>query len=137
MIARTMRNRKRNPRRGAVAVEMAITLPILFLFVFTSIEFARMNVIRHTVDNAAYEAARRAIVPGATAADADSVARSILSTVGTKGITVTVTPAVIRLDSPEVRVDISVACDQNGFITPVFFKGKQLTGRSTLRREAL
>lgn len=116
---------------------MAITLPILFLFVFTCVEFARMNVIRHSVDNAAYEAARRAIVPGATAADAESVARSILATVGTKGVSVSVTPAQIRLDTPEVRVDISVACDQNGFITPVFFRGKQLTGRSTLRREAL
>lgn len=132
-----MRIPKRNPHRGAVAVEMAITLPILFLFVFTSIEFARMNVIRHTVDNAAYEAARRAIVPGATAQDAKDVAQSILSTVGTKGVNVTVTPATIQLNTPEVRIDISVACDQNGFIIPVFFRGKQLTGRSTLRREAL
>ena len=29
-----------------------------------------MNVIRHTADNAAYEAARTAMVPGATAAEA-------------------------------------------------------------------
>ncbi len=127
----------RRKTRGAVVVEMAITLPIFFLFTFACVEFARMNVIRHTIDNAAYEAARRAIVPGSTAADAEAVARNIMGTVGANGVNVVVNPAVIRLDTPQVMVDVTVNCDANGFIAPVFFSGKQLNGRSTLRRETL
>ncbi|MEM8677771.1 MAG: TadE family protein [Planctomycetota bacterium] len=124
-------------RRGAVAVEMAMTLPLLLFIVFASVEFGRMNVIRHSVDNAAYEAARKVIVPGATAADADREARQLMNIVGARGVTVQLTPAVIQLDTPEITVEVSVRADQNGFIVPQFFGGKQLVGRCTLTRDTL
>lgn len=132
-----MKKNSRDDRKGAVAVEMAFTLPLLFFIVFTSIEFGRMNVIRHTVDNAAYEAARRAIVPGATAQDADDVARSIMRTCGARGVAVTVNPTNIDLQTPEVTVNVSVQANENGFLAPRFFDGATLTGQSTLRRETL
>ena len=131
-----MLNRSKQ-RRGAVAVEMAFALPLLFLFVLGSIEFGRMNVIRHTIDNAAYEAARRAIVPGSTQADAETVANSIMATVGAKGVNVVVTPPVILIDTPEVNVNVTVDCSANGFIAPIFFAGRQLVGNATLKREQL
>ena len=83
------------------------------------------------------EAARRAIVPGSTAADAETVANSIMATVGAKGVNVVVTPPVILIDTPEVNVNVTVNCDANGFIAPIFFAGKQLVGNATLRREQL
>ena len=132
-----MKKNSRFERKGAVAVEMAVTLPLLFFIVFTSIEFGRMNVIRHTVDNAAYEAARRAIVPGATAQDADDVARSIMRTCGARGVVVNVNPTNIDLDTPEVTVTVSVQANDNGFLAPRFFDGETLIGQSTLRRETL
>lgn len=132
----TMKSRK-NLREGAVAVEMAITLPLLFLIVLTSIEFGRMNVIRHTVDNAAYEAARKVIVPGSTAAEADQEARRVMAIAGARGVRVDVTPSIIQLDTPEVRVEVTVDAARNGFLAPRFFAGKQLVGRCTLRREEL
>ena len=46
------------------SVEFAITAPIFFLFLLAAFEFGWMNVMRHTADNAAYEAARAAMVPG-------------------------------------------------------------------------
>ena len=133
-----MKKQKQNRnRKGAVAVEMAVTLPLLFFVVFTSIEFGRMNVIRHTVSNAAYEGARRAIVPGSSAQDADDVARAIMRTCGARGVTVSVDPTAINLDTPEVTVTVSVNADQNGFLAPRFFNGESLSGTSTLRRETL
>ena len=134
----TARSRKRGCQRtGAVAVEMAFTLPLLFFVVFTSIEFGRMNVIRHTVSNAAYEGARRAIVPGASSQDADDVARAIMRTCGARGVVVNVNPTAIDLDTPEVTVTVSVDADQNGFLAPRFFNGESLVGTATLRRETL
>lgn len=124
-------------RRGAVTVEMAITLPVLFLVVLTAVEFGRMNVIRHTIDNAAYEAARKAIVPGATAAEAEQEARRIMDIVGAQGVDVRITPAVMDIDTPEVKVNVSVDFDQNGFLAPFFFAGDRIAGEVTMRRENL
>jgi len=132
-----MIRRKKNDRRGAISVEMAFVLPLLFFIVFTSIEFGRMNVIRHTVDNAAYEGARRGIVPGATAQDVDDVARSIMRTCGARGVTIDVNPTAINLDTAEVTVTVSVAADENSFLATRFFQGDTLIGVSTLRRESL
>ncbi len=116
---------------------MAMTLPLLFLTVFAAVEFGRMNMMRHTVDNAAYEAARKAIVPGATAAQAEAEALRVMDTIGSKGVSVTVTPAVIDLDTRQVNVTVTIDADQNGFIANTFFRGKQLTGSVTMNREHL
>lgn len=124
-------------RRGAVTVEMALTLPLLFLVVFASIEFSRMNVLRHTVDHAAYEAARRAIVPGASVSDAENEAQRLMRICGARGVDVDVNPRIIELDTPQVTVRVAVQADQNGFFVNQFFRSKELVGTATLRREQL
>ena len=72
--------------------EFALTVPMFFLFLMASFEFGWLNVMRHTADNAAYEAARYAMVPGGTAAEAKAKANAILNIVGARGAKVTVTP---------------------------------------------
>ena len=57
-----------------------------------------MNVLRHTADNAAYEAARYAMVPGATAAEAKAKANALLKIIGTRNAVVTVSPATHHAD---------------------------------------
>lgn len=129
--------KQQNQRRGAVSVEMAVVLPIFFLFLFAAVEFGRMNMIRHTVDNAAYEAARTAIVPGGDAATAEEVGQEILTAIGARDITINVVPSVITDDTPEVTVTVICPCDQNSYIFPAFFRGRNLTGVTTLSRERI
>jgi Flp pilus assembly protein TadG len=137
----TIRNNNRTritrarDRRGATAVEFALTAPIFFLFLLAAFEFGWMNVIRHTADNAAYEAARRIIVPGATAAEARSRANSLLRIVGARGATITVTPSTVTTDTEEVTVAIDVPMRRNGLITPRFTKKSTIHSESTLRTE--
>ena len=133
----TMSLRKR--RRGAVTVEMAIAAPVLFILVFGALEFCGANVQRHTVDNAAYEAARRGIVPGATVADVEARATEIMSFVGaTNGINVNVTPAAITDATPELTVRVESSIAANGWIMPIFFADDDLlVGECTMRREEL
>ena len=50
---------RQTERRGATAVEFAITAPIFFIFLLASFEFGWMNVLRHSAENAAYEGAGR------------------------------------------------------------------------------
>ncbi len=122
-------------RRGATAVEFALTAPIFFLFLLAAFEFGWLNVIRHTADNAAYEAARTAMVPGATTAEALTKADRLLRIVGTRGATITVTPDPLTADSEEVTVAIDIPMSQNGLIIPRFTRNTNILASSTLRTE--
>lgn len=122
-------------RRGAVVVEFAIVAPLFFVFIITAFEFGRMNVIRHTADNAAYEAARHAMVPGATAAEAIARANSILSMVGTRGAQVTVNPATLGPSVNTVSVTVEVPMAQNGWIAPKFTSASVMRSVSTMKTE--
>jgi Flp pilus assembly protein TadG len=133
--AKTSRVKCRQARRGATVVEFAITAPIFFLFLMAAFEFGWMNVIRHTADNAAYEAARSVMVPGATAAEATTKATNLLNTIGARGAKVTITPAVIATDTKSVTVDVSIPMNKNGLILPRFAKTKSIHATSTLRTE--
>jgi len=122
-------------RKGSVAVEFALSASVLFLIIFASLEFARMNMIRHSVDNAAYEAARRVIVPGATASEAEDTAQQILGVVWARNGQIEIDPAVIQNSTPEVLVTVTVPADSNGLIAPQFFRGKSFVGSCRLTRE--
>jgi Flp pilus assembly protein TadG len=125
----------RRDRRGAALVEFALTSSLLFLIVFTAVEFMRVNTIVNTSENAAYEGARTGIVPGATAADAIAAAQSIMNVIGTRNATVSVEPATIATDTAEITVTVQVPLDDNSFIAPQFFLGKTLSKSCALSRE--
>jgi Flp pilus assembly protein TadG len=122
-------------RRGAAAVEFAITAPVFFIFLLAAFEFGWMNVIRHTADNAAYEAARAAMVPGATVAEAKSKADRLLSIVGARGATVTVTPDPLSAKSKEVTVAIEIPLNRNAIVVPKFTNNTSIRSESSLRTE--
>ncbi len=122
-------------RRGVTAVEFAIVAPVFFLILFASIELSRLNVMRNTADHAAYEAARAALVPGATADDAVAAANQLLDIVGARGTTVTVNPSVLTDDTRKVNVKIELPFAENAFLVPVFLKNGTVTAESTLRTE--
>jgi len=126
---------RRSSRRGATVVEFALVAPIFFLFLLTSFEFGWLNVMRHTADNAAYEAARNAMVPGATAAEAVAKANSILKIVGARDAKVTVTPSVLTTSTKEVTVAVDLPMNRNALIVPHFTKDRTLHSSSTLRTE--
>lgn len=128
-------SRLRRPRTGAVAVEFAITAPIFLLFLLAAFEFGWLNVMRHTADNAAYEAARSAIVPGATSGEALAKATSILNVVGARGAEINITPSNITNSTTEVTVAIDLPMKSNGLITPRFTGKTTLHSESTLKTE--
>jgi Flp pilus assembly protein TadG len=122
-------------RRGATAVEFALTAPVFILFLLAAFEFGWLNVVRHTADNAAYEAARSAVVPGATVAEATAKADKLLKVVGARGATVTVSPNPVTVSTDKVTVNIQIPMDQNGLIVPRFTSNTTIEAQSTLRTE--
>lgn len=130
-----MTRQRRN--RGAAAVEFAIVAPLVFLFFFAAFEFARMNLLRHTIEMAAFEGARRGAVPGATADDVRGRANQVLAAVGARDATIVVTPATIDLQTPAVTVSVRVPLDANAWVPPHFLRGAQIERQFTLGREHL
>ncbi|MEZ6096623.1 MAG: TadE/TadG family type IV pilus assembly protein [Pirellulaceae bacterium] len=122
-------------RRGAVTVEMALCLPVLFLVLFFSFEISRAYFVRQTLDDAAFAACRTIKVPGATIAEAEAVVQTVLDQVGVKNYTTTITPSTITDATNSVTVTISAPMDQNMSLTTPFFKNKSLTATSTLKTE--
>jgi Flp pilus assembly protein TadG len=127
--------KNRKMRTAATATEFAIVAPVFIVFLLAAFEFGWMNVLRHTADNAAYEAARTALVPGATVAEAQAKADKLLKIVGARSATVTVTPSPLTVDSDSVTVKIEVPMNKNGLIVPRFTKKSTIVATSTLRTE--
>ena len=123
-------------RTGATTVEFAISLPVLILFTFTGIEFARVNMIRNTTVNAAFEGARQGIIPGATAAECEAAANQLLDLVKINGGSAVATPNPILPSSDSVTVTVTVPIDSgNSFVTPQFYMGATIEASVTLPRE--
>ncbi len=122
-------------RRGAAAVEFAVSLSVLMLFVFVGIEFFRASILRHNVDCAAYEAARAAIFPGATHSDAIAAANAYLAKVGVTPQAITVSPDPIVESTAHINVVVQVAMDTHSWVSPSFLGGKMIIGRSRLMTE--
>ncbi|WP_345681961.1 TadE family protein [Novipirellula caenicola] len=120
-----------------MTVEFAVAFPILLLFTFAGIEFSRVNMIRNTAINAAYEGARQGIVPGATSAECEQAAMQLLGFVDISGGTADVSPSTIKPDTESVTVTVTVPITSaNSFITPQYFVGRQIVTSVTLPREA-
>ena len=101
-------NASSRQRRGAATVEFALTAPILFALVLGAVEFSRANMLVHTASIAATEAARRSIIPGATASEVRLKALDELEMVGIVDATVSLDPPEIVDDTTQVHVDLTV-----------------------------
>lgn len=125
------RRPRENQRRGVTAVEFAIVAPVILLLFLGAIEITRLNFLRHTAANAAYEGARRAIIPGGTARDADAAALHLLSVVhANQGAEVDVD------QSPErVSVTVVIPVNLNSWGVTRFTSGYNIVQSCTLSRE--
>jgi Flp pilus assembly protein TadG len=121
----------RKARSGTTLVEMALVSPIILILFIGAVEITQLNFLRHTAANAAYEGARRAIVPGGTASDAQTEALALLTLVGiANGASVTVSQVPER-----VQVTVSIPASQNSWGLNTFSAGCQVVQACTLMRE--
>ncbi len=141
--------RKRQPKRlrlkrgGVAAVEMAIVSPFIILMIFASFEFARMMMIKQTLDNAAREGCRRASLAASLNSNvADAAARQYVSAVikdhdDPSIVRIVATPTFSNgLDSTsEICVEVEVDCEDVSWLPPQFFAGARMRSSCTTRRE--
>tara|TARA_R110002049_G_scaffold2750_2_gene21630 strand:+ start:482152 stop:482589 length:438 start_codon:yes stop_codon:yes gene_type:complete len=126
--------RNQRDRQGAVAVEFAIAISILLMLVFASIEFVRLNMLRHSVEQASYQAARKGIITGAKVNNVKQEAQNHLALLNVNNATVTVTPNNIKDDTQIIQVNVSVPVTGNSWVAPVYFFG-DITGQTRMLAE--
>lgn len=119
-------------RRGVALVEFAIVFPIVLLIFAGMIEISRVLLLQHSADTAAYEGARSAMVPGATAAEASQAAQTLLLAAGLKSSVITVSPALIQEDTPLITVRVEIPIAANAWISPHWFQGSRIVSETTL-----
>ena len=115
------KQQRKSKRNGATAVEVAIVLPLFLSLIFACMEFSRISLIRSQSSNAAYEAARSAMVLGGDAVGAQNAAMRVLGPLGVN--TVDIVPSFLDdagLDVPpliatRVRVRVDVPYGPNSF----------------------
>ncbi|MEM9643900.1 MAG: TadE family protein [Planctomycetota bacterium] len=122
-----------NSRSGAAIIEFAIVANVLFLMIFLCLEFARINMVRNLAQDAAYFAARVAVVPGATAAEAEAIAHTLMSTMVDSGYTVVA--AEINDDTTEAVVTVSVDVDHVAFFGSKFLPNTEIVATARMRTE--
>jgi|694.fasta_scaffold00671_17 Flp pilus assembly protein TadG len=125
-----IRNTSTN-RRGATTVEFALVAPIIFALFLGAIELTRMNFLRHTAANVAYEAARASIVPGAGVADGQAEAMQLLSMVGADN-NVNVN---INVTATTVQATVTIPVSANSWSLGRFTSNLNIVQTCRLRRE--
>ncbi len=123
-----MRSCGRRNRSGQAAVEMALILPLMLLFILGILEFGQAWHLKHVVTGAAREGARRAVVQHPLLPK-DPVQAVIRRTLGRAGVDTSnmevafdsILPPAGHWRDPGHMQTISVSCQfQFGFFGPIF-----------------
>jgi Flp pilus assembly protein TadG len=123
--------RKNRDRFGATTVEFAFVLPVILTMFLGAIEITRLNFLRQTALNAAYEGARACVVPGATTADGQAEAMRLLTAVRAhRGATVN-----INMQQSIVNVTITIPISQNSWGVGRFATNANIVRNFSLKRE--
>jgi Flp pilus assembly protein TadG len=131
--------------RGAELIEMVVVTPLLLLMLFGIIDFGFMFQRYVVLTNAAMEGARVGVLPGYTAADAQTRATTYAATGGVPG-TVNAVATTVNLPAtggttwPGVQVTVThvYTYPYIGPIVGLFnrsFASVTLTASSTMRRQ--
>lgn len=127
-------------RRGTTTVEFAMVSSILFLFVFGSFEFGRLQMAYHGLEASAREGCRAATSWKATQVSVSDVVNQRLQSFGISACTLTTTPNLISgADVWEpITVRVEVPYSQVSWLPmPRFLHGVTLAGSCTLPKEAV
>lgn len=130
------RTQKSSIRFGGVAVEFAMIAPIFFLVLFGGVEYASIHVTQCAMENAAFEAARHGIIPGATAEGCRQQAEDILDITRIQVYDVEVEPGFLDPTVDDIKVTVRVPLiPENKFGLSAFLNGDELVTSITLPRE--
>lgn len=135
---RCFRRRRSTRKRAAAIVEFAIVLPLLLTVLFGIIQYGWVFMIRQTLQMAAREGCRVAVLPTSVAPYTNVTTRidEVMSTTGLTTYTVTMTHATVA--NPVESVLISVPYADASLLAGWFGSSNfNLSGASSMRKEGM
>jgi len=131
-----MLQKKRSRKAGAV-VELAVSLPLLFLLVMGSIETCTMIFLDHSLTVTAYEGIRVAVRYDSTTEMTRDRCEEIIAARRVNGAVVEIVPedvSAVERGEP-IAVTISAPCVENSAMAPWFYGGRTMSARITMVKE--
>ena len=133
-------SRFRRRRRGAAAVEFALVSPLLFTVAFGIIEFGRAFMVAETLNTAARNGCRTAVLTGMTNLNVTSAVNQNLT--GISGTTTTIlvngysSDVSSAVTGDSITVQISVPYTQvSMFASPTYLSATTLKANAVMRKE--
>jgi len=127
----------RSTRRGNAAVELAVTLPLMALIVFGSVEVCSQIHAKQAIETAAYECVRTAIAAGSTDAQVQAKMTDLLSARGINGASLVTKPGSINnvKRGKEITVTISAPASSNSMTVTSFVKKGTIKAECVMVKE--
>jgi Flp pilus assembly protein TadG len=124
-------------RRGIATVECAVILPVFVLILLGTMEACSMIFLRQSVELAAYEASRTAVLPQTTLLNVQSTASSLLTSRKIKNCSVTVTPTTFQSAAygSFIRVTVKAPVSDNSLFGSIFYKNMTIDGSVEFMKE--
>jgi Flp pilus assembly protein TadG len=121
----------RQPRRGAAAVEAAVILPVLLIFIAGIVDIGRLPKYADTLTNAARIGAQYGCTNTTTAADTTSISAMVKAELTNENLTVSGTNPVITITTPTVSstqfISVQVTYSLSGTSVFTFFPVSSIT----------
>ena len=131
--------RRRHPRqRGAAVVEFAVVLPLLLTVLFGIIEYGWVFMVRQTLQTAAREGARLAVLQTSVSPYANVLERvsDVMAPTGLNTYAVTMTHATAA--NPDETVNVTIAYNDVSLMGGFFgTHSYDLGGTCTMRKEGM
>jgi len=133
---RAVRRRVRS-RRAAAVVEFAVIFPVFVAILIGTIEACGMVFLRQSVEMAAYEAARVAIVNQTKADQVQQAAKVVLDSRKVKDYTIKITPTNFQAApyGSFIQIEVSAPCSSNSLIPILYYGGRNMIGRVEMMKE--
>jgi Flp pilus assembly protein TadG len=135
--------RTANRRKGAALLETALALLVLIPLTLGMIEFSYFFFAKHSIQGAAREGARAAILPDATNSKVTTAVQNAMTMAGlnNSGYTVTLSPSNVASAAAGTQISVTVQCNWSTLWTvPVGVwspkpSGGKVTGVTVMRKE--
>ncbi len=135
-LLRTCRHEGQKRRRATAVVEFAVVLPLLMTMLLGIIEFGYVFMIRQTLQHAAREGVRIAVLQTSVNPYANVTARISEAMAPTGLSTYTVNMTHATAGDPVETVVLTVPYDDVSLVGGYFgFSGGSLTGSASMRKE--
>ena len=130
--------RRAAERRGMAIIEFAAVAPVLFLVVFSTIEFGRVFMAIQSLEEASRSGCRVAILRGTTTSEIEAEVTRVLAPAGISNVKVSTIPQNVTTAARWAPVSVTVAAsfDSMSWLPlPQYLSGRTYTSSCTMPKE--